>query len=317
MNNIYIVYGKSKFLINKKIKKILKEAKINFDKISYDFDNADLNFIFEEVSMQSLFSSNKAIIISNSYFLTGKKVQDKEKIEQIKDIVTSVLESNIIFFTVITEKLDSRKKIVKELSEKAEVIEINDLTESELKNMISKICSAKKYKIDNQTISKLIKNTDYNVGLIYQELSKLMTYTIYSKDIVYDEVKDLLFFEEKEEIFDLTGAIMKYNKKDALIAYEKLISKKEEPVKIIAMLGNQLRLILQTKILIEHKYSEKKIAAELGVHPYRIKLAHESSKNFTKDKLKHYLLELENTDFLIKKGETKGHVELELFLINI
>ena len=71
MNNIYLLYGEEKQLIEDKINNIIDECKtINneVDIIKYDFMENLLDYVLTDASMPSLLSSIKIIIGNNAFF---------------------------------------------------------------------------------------------------------------------------------------------------------------------------------------------------------------------------------------------------------
>ena len=83
------------------------------------------------------------------------------------------------------------------------------------------------------------------------------------------------------------------------------------------MVANQFRLMLQVKILSNNGLSESDIDKSLKVHPYRVKLALQKSKDLSIEKLSNYLLELSDLDLNIKSGNIDRFRGLESFFLNM
>ena len=88
-------------------------------------------------------------------------------------------------------------------------------------------------------------------------------------------------------------------------------------IKKDSKIASQYRLIYSVKNLTRKGYSEKEIALELGIHPYRVKLAREKSYNYTNDELKEKLLSIGSLDEKVKLGIIDKYVALKLFLVNL
>ena len=80
-------------------------------------------------------------------------------------------------------------------------------------------------------------------------------------------------------------------------------------------MANQFRLIYQSKELYKKGNREDTISKILNVHPYRVKLALEKSKNYSSKILLNYLLKLAEMDFKIKNGLIDKNLALELFIL--
>lgn len=97
--------------------------------------------------------------------------------------------------------------------------------------------------------------------------------------------------------------------------YHELLLQKEEPLKINAILIGQFRLLLQVKILFEKGYSQGNLASVLKIHPYRIKLAMQQIKHFSKQTLAQAYLGLEEIEVKIKTGQGQPELLFELFML--
>ena len=89
----------------------------------------------------------------------------------------------------------------------------------------------------------------------------------------------------------------------------------EEEIKLIVMLANQFRMILQVKLMVKNGYKERDMATIIKEHPYRVKLAMQS--NFKINELENYLIKLEELDYSIKSGKLDKSFGFEMFLLNI
>ena len=108
---------------------------------------------------------------------------------------------------------------------------------------------------------------------------------------------------------------MKKDFKKIFECYNDLMVLKEEPIKIIAMLGNQFTLVYQCKLLANEGNMSKDIASILKVHPYRVKLALDT--DYMIYELEDIIKKLHNLDYEIKKGKIDKNVGLENFLLRL
>lgn len=311
---IYLLYGSESFLVNKEINKILEENKI--DKINintYDLNNDLLTTIIEDAETISLFSDNKAIIIYNSYIFSGKKNTIEQNIDILEQYLNNHNPNTVLIFVLLADKLDERKKIVKIIKQKhvAKLLNNNFNINTIVKDMFLN------YNISNETINLLIDRVGKNLSILDQEINKIMIYKDTDLKITNEDIINLTTKNIEADIFGLVEAIIKKNKKKALDIYNELLKNNEEPIKIIITLANQFRIIYQTKEMYKKGYTEHDIATTLAIHPYRIKLALNSSREYDSKLLLKYLNELSNLDIGIKTGTINKEIGLELFIINL
>lgn len=142
-----------------------------------------------------------------------------------------------------------------------------------------------------------------------------MMYKDENKKITTKDIEDVVIDNIEDNIFSLTNAIMDKDIKRVINIYNDLLLMGEEPIKLIVMIANQFRLILQVKLMVKNGYKERDMASEIGEHPYRVKLA--SNARFTIKELITYIKKLQKLDYDIKSGNIDKNFGLEFFLLNI
>lgn len=313
---VYLFYGSESFLIKKELLKIIKKEKIDsINQNYYDLENSDMNDIIEDASTFSLFGDKKAIIVENSYIFTG--TTNKKLPEQNLNILSSYLENpnenTILFFLINKETIDKRKKIVNIIKKVGIVKEFSTITD--LKTYVKGMIEP--YQIEPSDLTFLINRVGNQLSILEQEIEKLKTYKDKDLKISKQDILDVTCKTVDIDIFSLIDNIVIKNKEKALESYHEMLKLGEEPIKIIIMLANQFRMMYQSKQLIKKGYSEKDIASHLDIHPYRIKLALEKSRNFQENTLLTYLEQLAQLDYEIKSGRIDKNIGLELFILNI
>ena len=304
---VYLLYGTKDFQINEEIKKITKnQNEMNINK--YDLDNSLIQNAIEDAETISMFGDKKTVIIDNANMFTGTTSKDSEIIENYLNHINS--HTNLIFL-VHNEKLDTRKKITKLIKKVGIVKEFND--ELNQTTLIKKLFNG--YNIENKTINLFLNRIGNNPLIIKNEINKIKIYKGDDKTITDEDILNLTTKKVEIDIFKLIDYIVKKNKDKALELYYEMLKMNEEPIKIIVILANQFRLMYQSKELLKKGYSEKDIASTLKIHPYRIKLAIQNGRNYTKETLLKYLNSLANIDIGIKTGTLNKDLALELFIL--
>ncbi|MGO2853555.1 MAG: DNA polymerase III subunit delta, partial [Tetragenococcus koreensis] len=97
--------------------------------------------------------------------------------------------------------------------------------------------------------------------------------------------------------------------------YEDLHIQGEETIKINAILISQIRIYLQTAILLNMGYQQGNITRSLNVHPYRVKLAIQQVRKINIKTLTQLYDELIENDYKIKTGQMDKEFLFQLFLL--
>ena len=316
MNNIYLIYGSENYLIKKELSKIIDNSKVMEDSIiKYNLDEVNVSNVIDEASMVGLFSDSKLIICENCNFLTGdtKKNIDHD-IDSLEKYIEHPFKDVIIIFIVNNEKLDERKKIVKLLKKHSKVLECKRVESHDLNNYIYNYFKNNGYNIEMNLVRLIIDKVKYDLANIINECDKLMNYKDNDINITKDDIDNVIRENIEDDIFALTNAILEKNTKKSVKIYKDLLLMGEEPIKLIIMIANQFRLILQVKLMLKNGYKQIEMASIIKEHPYRIKLA--LSSNYTEEELINNIKKLYKLDTDIKTGNIDKNFGFELFLLS-
>lgn len=306
----YLLYGTNDYLINQEIEKLKEKNNITDNDVTrYDYTETLIKDIIDDATLVPLFSNKKMIIVDNStIFESASKKEDTVVLEKY---LSSTNDFTILIFIDKVDKLDERKKIYKLLKDNNSVIECNTLN---INNLVKE--KFESYKIDSNTITKFINRVGTNPYNLINEIEKLKIFKINEKVITDEDIK----FASKnieDNIFDLINYIVNKNSEKVIDIYHDLLSRGSEPIAILVLIANQFRIILQSKLLYYKGYTEKDIASTLSIHPYRVKLAIQNSRNYSNELLIEYIDKLATLDYEIKSGEKDADTGLELFLLGI
>ena len=303
---MYLIYGEEEFLIENKVNNIINKSGVDELNISkYDLLSDSLKDIIDDACTVSLFSDKKIVIINN--FDNISKLED-DIVSEFDKFIHNI--SSDVILILVCSKLDERKKLTKKKKKLCTVKEFN-----KNKNISNTVRSMfLDYKIDYSTVDLLIKIVGNDLMILNQEAIKLMTYKA-DKTITKEDVLALCSSNSNDDIFDLINAVVNKDKDKALTIYSNLIKSNEEPIKIVITLANQFRLIYQCKELYKKGNSEDSISKTLDIHPYRVKLALNNSKNYSSNIILKYLNDLSEIDNNIKSGVVDKGLAFELFLL--
>lgn len=304
---VYLLYGTKDFQIEEEIKKLSKGLdEMNINK--YDLNNDLLSLAIEDAKTMSLFDDKKLVIIDNANMFTGSTSKDSEIVEEY---LNHINENTTLVLIVHNDKLDTRKKITKLINKVGKVIAFND--ELDMTNLVRRLL--KDYNIDYKTINLFLDRVGNNPLIIQNEINKIKIYKENDKTITDEDILNLTTKLIEIDIFKLIDYIVRKDKEKALELYYEMLKMNEEPIKIIVILANQFRIMYQSKELLKKGYSEKDIANILKIHPYRVKLAIQNSRNYTSEVLLKNLNNLADIDIGIKTGILNKDLALELFIL--
>lgn len=312
MKDTYLIYGTDYSLIKREIDNIAYGIT---DVVKYDLSVDKIDELLDDASCISLFGDKKVLVGENALFLTGANTNVNHNLDYLEKYVSETSHENIVIISVLSEKLDERKKIVKTLKKNVTVIKKEVIDEKDLSGFVSAEFKAKGYDIDYKTAKYFTDYVGKNVDILISEINKMIIYKDTDKKITIEDINNISSKAFNDNVFDLCDAIMKKNFKKIFSCYNDLVSLKEEPIKIIALIGNQFNLVYQVKLLANEGKNSKDIASILAVHPYRVKLALET--DYMLYELEDVLKKLHEIDYSIKSGKEDKNTCLENFLLHL
>ena len=312
MNNNYLIYGVDKYLIDKEIDKIIKKNKIdNNSIIKYSLNEDSIDNILEDANTFNLFSDTKLIIVNDANIFNSSNDILTDK---IINYLNNYNNKSYLVFTLLSDKIDNRKKITKVMSDKGNIINLNKKEVDT--NYIISYLKENGYQINMSDARMILNKTGNNLFSINNELDKLMLFKLEDKVIDKNSI-DLLINENIDSsLFALVDSITNKDKDKMLKLYHECLLE-SDPIMIINMLANKYILLYQVKRLISDGYSDDKIAKELEVHPYPVKLARNMCYSYSVKEILDIILKLANLDKDIKLGNVNGEVGLEFLLLSI
>ena len=304
---VYLLYGLKDFQINEEIKNLTKNQNdMNISR--YDLNNTPLKDAIDDAETYSMFAETKTVIVENASMFTTLTSKDSDIVE---NYLNNINKSTNLIFTSHTEKIDTRKKITKLIKKVGIVKEFNE--EISPLNLTKNLL--KDYDINEKTINLFLDRVGNNPLIIQNEINKIKIYKNKDKNITAEDIINLTNKNIDIDIFKLIDYIVQKNKEKAIELYYEMLKINEEPIKIIVILTRDLVFMYQSKELLKKGYSEKDIASILKIHPYRVKLAIQNSRNYSSKTLLEYLNNLADIDIGIKTGKLNKNLALELFIL--
>jgi len=318
---VYAIVSPYESLVKAKIAELLSTCHITRDAVAvYDMEEATVQEAIFDVSSATFLTERKAVIIKSPYFLTGslQKGPDHD-MEALSSYIDHPSKENVLIIHAPYEKLDERKKIVKALKKKSDVIKIVAPNAFNLLDYARRELTSYQLTFSEQVVQDLLKLTKENFDHLCKELLKIRDYfgnrteRELTAEILYQLVPQTL----EDNVFLLTEALASKKVKVAYGVFSDLMVQKEEPIKLIVMIANQFRLLRQVQLLQHSGMYEKEMANLLGVHPYRVKIALGQSRTFKREELDRRIGQLAEMDLQIKTGQIEGEMALELFILGM
>ena len=320
---IYLLYGTEAFLINETkqllLKQLLAEDELDFNFTVYDLEETQIETALEDAETFPFLGEKKVIFLHNPTFLTAEKTKGnvEHNLSKFEAYIKEPAPYTVLVLSAPYEKLDERKKITKELKRNAVTVEAKKLSETDLKGWINERALINGISIDADAVDLMISLAGTNLFMLSGELDKLALYANDEKKIDVKIVEKLVAKSLEQNIFSLVDKAVNRKLDEALRIYYDLLKQNEEPIKILALLAGQFRLIYQVKELSRKGYGQQQIAGSLKTHPFRVKLAANQAGKFSDKELADIMKNLAEADYQMKTGGMNKSLLVEMFLLGL
>lgn len=154
-----------------------------------------------------------------------------------------------------------------------------------------------------------------NLRLLANEIEKLALYAGQGGTIDARAVRLLTPEAKQARIFDLTDALSRRERAQALAILHELLEKGEPPVGLTAFIGSQVRTLMLIKDLSERGLRPPQIAEAAGIHPFVVNKTLPLARRFSLDQLKGAYRATLSVDTALKRSRMPAELALDLLVI--
>jgi DNA polymerase-3 subunit delta len=354
--NIHLWFGEDTFTIAEELKKEKdlfgkKFGNVNICEIDFGDQNTEaekLSWLQDGLMANSLFSSNKLLIVKNAFSSLKKASIDSgdEENGERKDIVknekeevvfryfNNLQESVIVFF--VEKEIDKRSRMYKRIAalEKSRTAEIKEfLTPVDFKfdDWIKKRIERSGGKISRNALGLLAvslgrgldqkdKNgkfrQSYDLWEASNEVEKLISYC-YGREITGQDIELLVKSKVNMNIFNLIDSISLKDRKKSILLLNRQIEEGLNEIYILTMLAYQFRNLLRVKDLLNSGLSGYEISSKTRMHPFVVKKSINQCQKFKMENLRKIYRKIFDADIAIKTGKIDPRLALNLLVVSV
>ncbi|QER67706.1 DNA polymerase III subunit delta [Paucilactobacillus nenjiangensis] len=320
VGQVYVVLGQQSILMEQAreaFNQLIPEDQKVMNVGSYDMETTPLAVALDDAMSAPFFGDKRLVLVNKPYFLTGENKSTKidHDLDSLENYLTHPEVDTILVFMAPYEKLDGRKKIVKQLKKVAEEVSAAPLTEQAARKLVKQQVQADGYQMEQAVLDELVTRTNADYSLMAGSISKLELFDLQTKKISLDGVRGLVPQSLDQNVFDLVNAVLAKNQQLAIQHYQDLIESQEQPIMINAILVGQFRLLIQVQVLAQRGLSQGGIASEIKAHPFRVKMAMQTVKRFSTQLLEQAYVGLVDIEQQLKTTTRNPQLLFELFML--
>lgn len=305
----YLLYGEESYLKKQYKRRLTKAILPEDDTVNYAYyEGKGINpaELIDLAETMPFFAERRLIVVEDSGFF-------KNASPEIADYIKSMPET--VCFVFVESEVDKRGKLYKAVRDKGRAVELGRQDEKTLLYWIGSGVKREGNQIKESTARYLIARSGDDMAKLEQELEKLYSYTLGREEITAEDVDAVCTVQITNRIFAMVEAVAAKQQKKALDYYYDLLALKEAPMRILALLSRQFRILLQVQDMQKKGYEKGKIARAAGLPPFAVAKYMSQSRSFTEEELKRVMDAAAATEELVKTGRLSDTMSVELFIV--
>jgi DNA polymerase-3 subunit delta len=252
---------------------------------------------------------------------TGKKgaasgSDPKAFIADLADYLPRLPETTVLVM-LVDEVLDGAHPLIQAATSAGagHVRQFNPPKGSDLERWIGERAKKGGSNITSEASKMLALYAGENLRLLASEIEKLSLYAGPGGTIDHKAVRLLTPEAQQARIFDLTDALARRERDQALAILHELLEKGEPPIALTAFIGGQVRTLMLIKDLSERGLRPPQIAEAAGIHPFVVSKSLPLARRFSLEQLKGAYRATLSVDTALKRSRMPAELALDLLVI--
>lgn len=312
--NVVSLCGKEAYLLKKALV-FLEQSVIAPNSKDWNYES----FVGgESESSQIISSANQIPWASSHRLVVVKQVEEftKEELESFIKYLESPNTSACLVF--VAENPDLRTRFFSVLKQKSLWIKLEALSKKQIKEFVRLSAEEQQVFFEEEAIDRLVDSLEPELVQVEDAINKLIDYAGKEKRIFPRHVEILIPHAKQYDTFEWIDSFFSGETNRTWILLERLLFQRESALKMIALLGRQVRLLKDVLWLQrEQKAGMKTIIEELKVIPYVAGKLIEQSRGVSIKKLEKMGQLLFETEKKIKSTGIAERLYMESLLCEL
>ena len=307
--SVYLLFGEEAFL-KQKYKNDLVHAlvpegdEMNFRKVS----GKDVNVrdLIDYCETMPFFSDHRVVLLEDTGFF-------KNKCDELADYMKELPDYLCLIFA--ESEVDKRGRMYKTVKDNGIAAEFTRLDETRLKEWAAEYLRRNRRSISVKDADFLLAMTGNDMGNLRNELLKLIAYTEGRTVVTAKDIEAVCAARTENKIFEMIRAVTEHDQKKAMALYQDLLTLKEPPMRILALLArqfNQLRLLRNMK---REGLGQREITEKLGIPSFAYRNMETCANAYSPAQLDAAIADLVEADEAVKTGLLADTLSVELVII--
>ncbi len=311
--HIYLLYGEETYLKLQMRDRLIKalvpdSTSMNFS--AYDGENISEGSLIDQAETLPFFSDRRVISVNRSGYF-------KNSTEKIADYLKQMPDYLYLIFT--ETEVDKRNRVFKAVQEAGRCVQFDRQTGKVLESWVLRLLDKENLRIRKNDMELLLARTGNDMNHIAMEVDKLSHYCTGKgvTEITAVEIKAVISERTENRIFDMVSAVTLHRRQTALDLYADLLALKEEPMRILYLIGRQFNQLLLLREMSDRGASSQEMAVRTGMRAFAVSKNLVAAKRYTPEGLKRCVESCIAAEERVKTGLMNDRLAVEVLLIGL
>jgi DNA polymerase III subunit delta len=312
---VYIFTGSEDFLMEEAIFQVRLAMGIQTGSTGatrVDGTAVSLDHVLDMVETVSLFGESRLVVVGDAPYF-DKGAGEKAGLERLMGYCDKKDETSCLILCAPGFARITRE--AKQLSGDGAVYLFEPLKPAMLAVWLRERISGAGIRASKPVLDLLVERVGRDLRRLHSELDKLITYLGDKQELDENTVMLAASRSIQGDIFALTDAVVHGRAGRALFLLKDLLASGEPPLRILAMLVRQFRLLGQAHQLLQSGSGVAELPGRLGLHPYAAQILADQALKTDDERLCRAVELLLQTDLDIKRGKIDQVLALETLVV--
>ena len=313
---LYWVCGKERFLVDRAVDLI--KARV-LDPRTRDF-NYDSLYAKETTPPKLIGLARMVPMMSKRRLIVVRDADawDAKELDQLSAYCALPIDETCIVF--VADKVDQRMKFFTAFKKRGVLLKLDPLPERALPGFVRDEMRRRKLRVAPDAAEMIVTEVGAELGSLVDAIERLELYVTADqgrREVLAADVEAVVSSTRTRSVFELSDAIGEGDAGRALNALGSLLRAREPGLKILAMIGRQVRLLLHARQLLDDKTPRGAMAGALALPPFIADKLADQARRFDAAQLVTMHAAIHRTDLLLKSSKLEDARWLELLVLEL
>lgn len=314
IGRLYVFHGEEAYLrdfyLGEMKKKLLPAGMEAFNLHTLSGREFDVKRLEQMVDCLPMMGQRTMVVVNDYDLYKG----DKEALVNLLGALPEYV-CLIFVYDLIEYKADARTKLAGLLKEKGSVVAFNRQGQGDLVSWISRRFRAMDHEISSEDAKYLIFQCGELMNTLISEIGKIGAYAKEFR-VTRRDIDAVATPQLDAVVFQMTDAIAAGNFDRAASVLGELLHMQEPPIKLLAVLGRQMRQLYSARLAIEHKQGTDYLMEQWGMRSsYPAERLMQSARRFSLSWCRRAVVRCGEADLAMKStGDPGEEVLIDLLM---